>query len=76
MQTLFTTSRLVPAAAVAVVLGLAGCNPVPQDADRAATGAALAAGTTLLTGGSREDVAGAALLGGAAGALCDDAGVC
>jgi proteasome assembly chaperone (PAC2) family protein len=47
-----------------------------MDADRAATGAAIAAGTTLLTGGEARDVAGAALLGGAAGALCDDVGVC
>lgn len=76
MQSLFSTRRLVPVAAAALVLGLAGCNPVPQDADRAATGAALAAGTTLVTGGSNRDVAGAALLGGAAGALCDDVGAC
>lgn len=76
MQTLLSTRRLVSLAAVGAVLGLAACNPVPQDADRAATGAAIAAGTTLLTGGSRSDVAGAALLGGAAGALCDDVGAC
>ncbi|ROT96279.1 hypothetical protein [Histidinibacterium lentulum] len=70
------SARLVSVAAVAAVLGLSACAPNPQDADRAATGAAIAAGTTLLTGGDRRDVAGAALLGGAAGALCDDVGVC
>jgi len=75
MQTRLS-ARLVSVAAVAAVLGLSACSPTPQDADRAATGAAIAAGTTLLTGGDSRDVAGAALLGGAAGALCDDAGIC
>jgi|OM-RGC.v1.033960570 hypothetical protein len=76
MQTPFPAFRLPALAVLAATIGLAACNPTPQDADRAATGAAIAAGATLLSGGETEDVVGAALLGGAAGALCDDAGVC
>ncbi|QQA41322.1 hypothetical protein [Pelagovum pacificum] len=69
-----------PVSAIVLVAGLAaGCTNSgypTTDADRAAIGAAAAGGAALLDGGSNRDVAGAALAGGAAGAICDDVGIC
>ncbi|RNF35757.1 hypothetical protein [Paracoccus methylarcula] len=75
MQTsLFT--RL--AGASLVLLGLAACDPNYQtglspDTQRAAGGAVAGA---VIAKALDEDIATGAALGGAAGALCDDAGVC
>lgn len=73
-------SVLKPAALLLVGgLAVAGCENSgypTNDADRAAIGAALAGGTALVTGASPRDAAGTALIGGAAGALCDDVGAC
>ena len=62
----------------AMVLGLAACDPNMQtglspDAQRAAGGAVAGA---VIAKALDEDIATGAALGGAAGALCDDAGVC
>ncbi|WP_108501576.1 MULTISPECIES: hypothetical protein [Paracoccus] len=62
----------------ALVLGLAACDPNMQtglspDAQRAAGGAVAGA---VIAKALDEDIATGAALGGAAGALCDDAGVC
>ena len=72
-------TRLHLAAAAALIsLGVAGCTQGinPTDVDRAAIGAA--AGATIAhVGGKREsDVYKGAAIGAAAGALCNDAGVC
>ncbi|MDB6181543.1 hypothetical protein [Paracoccus fistulariae] len=61
-----------------VVLGLAACDPnyqsgISPDAQRAAGGAVAGA---VIAKALDEDIATGAALGGAAGALCDDAGVC
>lgn len=73
------TSKFVRFSALSLVLaGLAACAPGYQtgmspDVQRAAGGAALGA---LAAKALDEDIATGAALGGAAGALCDDARVC
>lgn len=57
-------------AAIAMA-GLAACDGT--DLERGALGAAGGAAVANLTG---SDVVGGALIGGAAGVFCDDAGVC
>lgn len=62
----------------ALVLGLAACDSSMQtglspDTQRAAGGAVAGA---VIAKALDEDIATGAALGGAAGALCDDAGVC
>ena len=66
--------------AVVLLAGLAACESSPYggstltpDAQRAAGGALAGAAIAKI---ADEDVATGALIGGAAGALCDDAGVC
>ncbi|MFV0385516.1 hypothetical protein [Paracoccus sp. (in: a-proteobacteria)] len=64
--------------AALVLSALAACQPgyqasLPPDATRAASGAVAGA---LVAKALDEDVATGAALGGAAGALCDDVGVC
>jgi hypothetical protein len=76
MQTSFTL-RLAGLAIVAA--GLSACAPGYQgggfapDAQRAAGGAVAGA---VIAKALDEDIATGAALGGAAGALCDEAGVC
>ena len=55
-------------------LALAGC--VQGDGGRALVGAGVGAVASKAFGGSTEDAVLAAAGGAAAGALCDDAGVC
>ncbi len=59
-----------------VAAGLSACSPgygVSADTQRAAGGAVAGA---VIAKALDEDIATGAALGGAAGALCDDAGVC
>lgn len=57
--------------ATAAVLGLAGCGDT--DLERGLSGAAIGGVTANVLGG---DTATGALVGGAAGVLCDDVGQC
>lgn len=65
--------------ALLVAFGLAACQPgyqgggISPDAQRAAGGAVAGA---VVAKALDEDIATGAALGGAAGALCDDVGVC
>ena len=67
--------RLIRLAAVPAVLSLAACAGYGNgytDAERAAGGAVIGAGTAAILD---ENVVAGAALGGAAGALADDAGI-
>lgn len=65
--------RIKFAAAVIAAFGLAGCMGNTTDAERALIGAAAGATAAHLTG---NNVTTGALVGGAAGVVCDNAGVC
>lgn len=65
--------RIKLAAAFVAAFGLAGCMGATSDAERALIGAAAGATAAHLTG---NNVATGALIGGAAGVVCDNAGVC
>ncbi|MEO1679891.1 MAG: hypothetical protein AAFU80_17240 [Pseudomonadota bacterium] len=66
---MFRTTRI--AFVVAALGGLSAC--AGSDLERGALGAAGGAAVAELTG---SDVVAGALIGGAAGVVCDDAGVC
>ena len=68
------TTLLIAAAFTATV---AGCTqPMSADGQRAVIGGVGAAVASKAFGGSRNDALLAAGAGAAAGALCDDAGIC
>ncbi len=64
---MFRASTII---AFCAVLGLAACD---SDTERAIVGAGAGAAISKATGGSAGT---GALIGGAAGAFCDDVGVC
>ncbi|AUM74084.1 YMGG-like glycine zipper-containing protein [Paracoccus jeotgali] len=72
-----TTFRL-SALALTLALAAAGCtqNINPTDVDRAAIGAAAGATIAHVAGKRESDVYKGAAIGAAAGALCNDVGVC
>lgn len=72
------TKISIAAAAALFAFGLAGCtqNINPTDFDRAAIGAATGATIAHVGGKKESDVYKGAAIGAAAGALCNDVGVC
>ena len=64
-------SKTLAVLAVAAVMGLAGCGD--SDLERGLTGAAIGGVAANALGG---DAVTGAVVGGAAGALCDDVGAC
>ncbi|MEI4487022.1 hypothetical protein V8J36_12570 [Frigidibacter sp. MR17.14] len=66
--------RTALAFGLAGLLGLAACGQ--NDMERGAVGATIAGLGAVATGNNLATVGAAAAVGAAAGALCDDAGVC
>ena len=66
-----TTSAL----ALVAVLGVAGCDNIDTDGERALVGAGIGAAGSAALGGDDRDTATAALGGAVAGALADDVGL-
>ncbi|MDO5528968.1 MAG: hypothetical protein Q4F71_06150 [Paracoccus sp. (in: a-proteobacteria)] len=69
---------IIAAVAAFSVVGVAGCtqNINPTDADRAIVGAATGYTIQTVRGKGGGDRLRGAAIGGAAGALCDDFGLC
>lgn len=65
--------KLIPALALVTVLGACNTGFIDGDAERGVVGAGAGALISDATGGSATT---GALIGGAAGVFCDDAGVC
>ncbi|MBS1303146.1 hypothetical protein [Loktanella sp. SALINAS62] len=61
--------------ALVAVLGVAGCDNIDTDGERALIGAGVGAAGSAALGGDDRDTVAAALGGAAAGALADDIGL-
>ncbi|MFV0385517.1 hypothetical protein [Paracoccus sp. (in: a-proteobacteria)] len=61
------------AGAAAIAFGLTACDQMSRDERNAAVGAA---GGAVIAEATDSNVVAGAAIGGAAGALCDDAGIC